>query len=275
MTTILAPVDYTPVSINAANYAADLACVLGATVSLVHVYPLPVVIGDIPIPVYGPEETESFESERLDKLKSDILSRTGNGIQIFTQVIQGEILPTIRTVCNRIKPYAVVMGAETSDKLSQFFGIAPAFGAIQQLEWPLIIVPGNAKFTSIRKIGLACDFRDIPETLPFIQIKSIVNKLKAELHVIHVSTNGNDVFTPEIIDGSNSLKEMLSELRPKYQAVNTYDIAKGIEDFAEVNCLDMLIVVPKKHSLLHKLFKKSISQQLVIQSHVPIMAIHE
>ncbi len=275
MKTIVVPVDFTPVSLNAANYAADMACVIGCSISLLHIYPLPVIVGDTPAIIYGPDETESFETERLTKLRSDILDRTKDRIKVSVKVVQGDVLPAIENFCKHTNPYAVVMGRETADKLSRFFGIAPVTGGLRQLEWPLLAVPENARFSSIKKIGLACDFVSVPETIPFLQIKNIVKELKAELHVIHISETSAEVFNPDIIEESDWLRAMLKELNPVYHLINSSDIEKGIEEFAETNKLDMLIIIPKNHTLLHRLFKKSISKQLVIHSHLPILALHE
>jgi nucleotide-binding universal stress UspA family protein len=51
-------------------------------------------------------------------------------------------------------------------------------------------------------------------------------------------------------------------------------VDKGIIDFAEGNELDMLIVLPKRHGLIDSLMHRSHTKQLVLHSHVPVMALH-
>ncbi len=53
------------------------------------------------------------------------------------------------------------------------------------------------------------------------------------------------------------------------------DIEDGINEFAETHDLDLVIAIPKKHRLLDGLFKKSSTRQLVFESHVPVMCVHE
>ncbi len=48
---ILAPVDFSPVSLNAANYAAKLAKETGSSLTLLHVVQVPVMYGEVPMPV--------------------------------------------------------------------------------------------------------------------------------------------------------------------------------------------------------------------------------
>jgi nucleotide-binding universal stress UspA family protein len=43
----------------------------------------------------------------------------------------------------------------------------------------------------------------------------------------------------------------------------------------EENGINILIAVPHKHNLLHKLFMPSHTRQLVFHSQVPVMVVHE
>ena len=58
---------------------------------------------------------------------------------------------------------------------------------IKHLSWPIICVPiGKEYGPGIKKIGLACDFREVKETTPVGVIKTFVKEFKAELHVLNV-----------------------------------------------------------------------------------------
>jgi nucleotide-binding universal stress UspA family protein len=46
-------------------------------------------------------------------------------------------------------------------------------------------------------------------------------------------------------------------------------------EFAETNSIDLLVVLPKQHSLIEKLLFKSHVRQFVLHSHIPVMALHE
>ncbi|MEO5563690.1 MAG: hypothetical protein ABIR18_09655, partial [Chitinophagaceae bacterium] len=107
------------------------------------------------------------------------------------------------------------------------------------------------------------------------EIKALVKKFHALLYVIHINTNHEEEYDSEIIEQSASLHKMLKGLRPQYHFLNNTGVEKGLSDFSERNKLDLLIIVPKKHTLLRKLFHKSCSKSLALHTHVPLMAIHE
>ena len=144
--------------------------------------------------------------------------------------------------------------------------------AMKHLVWPLITVPPQAKFSAVKKIGLACDFNKVVETTPVDEIKTLVNDFHAELHVLN--TGKKEVFNPELVFESGLLQEMLAALKPEYHFITNENTDEGIMDFAEKNNIDLLVVLPKRHGLLEKLFLKSHSKQLVLHSHVPVMALH-
>jgi len=275
MKMIIAPTDFSPLSINAVNYAADMACTTGCELLLLHVYPLPVMAGEVPVPIYGIDDSEAYQKEQLDNLRSDLLLRTRDRIKIISQVEQGDILVKIEDACRLLNPYAVVVGPETVGKIGELAGAAITAELLKELAWPVIIVPANVHYANIRKIGLACDFKKVIHSIPVEEIRTIVKECKAELHVLHVHNDPGQAYDVNTIEESGWLQEMLYDLQPKYHLINNDNIEEGIEQFAETNKLDMLIVVPKKHSVLHHLFLKSHSKQLVLHSHVPVLAVHE
>ena len=145
--------------------------------------------------------------------------------------------------------------------------------AMKNLMWPLITVPREAKFSSVNKIGLACDFNKVVDTTPIDEIKMLVNDFNAELYVLN--TGKQEVFDSEIVFESGLLEEMLAPVKPHYNFITSADTDESIMDFVEKNQIDLLVVLPKRHGLMDKLIHKSHTKQLVLQSHVPVMALHQ
>jgi len=91
--------------------------------------------------------------------------------------------------------------------------------------------------------------------------------------VLNVNTDGRG--EEEKPEQSVLLETLLSDLRPKYHFLEHIDIEDAINEFAEKNNLDLVISIPKQHKLVEKIFRKSSTRQLVYESHVPVMCIHE
>lgn len=276
MKTIIAPVDFSAISLNAVKYAADLACVIGTDLSLVHVCGIPVSFSEVPMPAFTMEEFIADAEEKLDELKETLMVRTGERIKINTIIRQGDIVSEIDAYCQSVHPYAVVMGTESSGALGRLMqGGGKTISAIKKLSWPIIVVPPDVKFASLRKICLACDFKKVNETIPVTEIKNLVTEFDAEFHVLHVANDTEKPFITEPVDESGWLNDILGGLHPVYHFIGGADTEKSISEFAEKNNFDLLIIIPKKHSLIDRLFLNSHSKRLVLQTHVPVMAIHE
>lgn len=275
MKTIIALTDFSPVSLNAVNYAADMACVIGAKLSIMHVCHLPLVFSEIPIPQYGIEGQIAEAEKKLGELEEQIMFRTRDRIMVTTIVGQGDLIEQINSYCTTVNPYAVVMGAEDAGVIEKILSGAKTLSAVTHLSWPLIVVPAEAKFSCIRKIGLACDYKKVIDTIPFEEIKSLVKEFNAQLHVLYINTGEKGRYDVETVEESGWLQEILEKLNPVYHFIDNANIEKGINEFIEKESFDFLIIIPKKHNLFDKIFKHSHSKHLVLHAHVPVMSVHE
>lgn len=275
MRILLAPTDFSATSINAVNYAADMASLTGHQLVLLHVCPPPLVFSEIPASAYPAERTFAEAEQQIRELKEKIITRTEGHIQVISEIRQGVVVDEIGEYCSMHPVYTVVMGAENAGMLERLLEGGKTNTAISQLSWPLIIVPPDVKFSSIRKIGLACDFRKVVETIPTREIHDLVSTFNAELHVLHVSNETANTFSPVTIEESAWLQDIIGDLKPVYHFITGTEIETEITAFADTQKLDMLIVIPKRHSLVAKIFGHSHSKKMALQSHIPVLSIHE
>ncbi|HKZ65235.1 MAG TPA: universal stress protein [Chitinophagaceae bacterium] len=271
MKTILIATDFSPAALNASNYAADMALAISADVLLLHVYSIPVNYSEIPVAM-SLEEMQQNADKEINELREQLIKKAGGKINVATEVRTGVFFQELKTVCESIKPYTVVMGSQGTTATERLFFGSHAVYAMKNLQWPLITVPQGAMFSSVKKIGLTCDFDKVVDTIPVDEIKMLVNDFGAQLHVLN--TGKEKEFNPELVFESGLLQEMLVDLKPEYHFITNRNTEQGIIDFAEKNHIELLIVVPKRHGLLDRLVHKSHTKQFVLHSHVPVMALH-
>lgn len=275
MKTIVSPTDFSEISLNAVNYAADLALVIGTHLSLLHVCPIPMAFSEMPSPVISMAELEKNAMYEMERLKVRIMDRTGGRLKVYTEVRQGDVVSRIEDFCSGVDTYAIVMGAESTGALERLLVGGKALEAVKRLSWPVIIVPQGVKFTSLRKIGMACDFRNVVESIPAKEIREMISSTHAQLHVIHVSEEEGSSFSDEKIGEAEWLQDILGDLDPKYHFIRGKDAETSLINFADKGKFDMLIIIPKKHSALARILRHQFSKQVVLHAHVPVMAIHE
>ena len=275
MKTIIVPTDFSPIATNAMNFAADMAVNINASLMLLHVYQVPVSMTDVPVVMVSAEELRKSSEAKLQEIKDAMTHITSGKIKVYTEARLGDVSDELEDVCKLIQPFAVIMGTRGTSGVERILFGSTTLTAIRHLKWPVIVVPPGKEYgTGIKKIGFACDFDKVVETTPIQFIKNMVKEFGAELHVLNVDYESRH-FKPETPEESVMLNELLADLKPNYHFIEHVDIEDGINEFVEENNIDLLITIPKKHKLLDSLFKKSSTKQLVTQSHVPVMCVHE
>lgn len=274
MKTLIVPTDFSAVSINAMNYAAEMAKSIDASMLLVHIFQVPVTFSEVPVAAVPVEEMRSSSEGKLAEMKAAIEHITSGKVKVYTEARMGDTIDELKDLCEAIQPFAILMGTHGSSGLERLIMGSTTLSAIRQLTWPVIAIPPGTSFREINKIGLACDFKDVVSSLPVVYIKKIVKELHASLHVLNVDYN-HQHFNQNTPLESAYLETLLEDVTPKYHFLNKPDIIEGINEFAESNNLDIVMVIPKKHKLLESIFHKSNSAGLVSHSHIPVLSIHE
>ncbi|HTN07237.1 universal stress protein [Agriterribacter sp.] len=275
MKTIIVPTDFSPVAINAMNYAVELAQAIDASVMLLHVFQMPVSYNnsDIPLPLMDIGELERINKERIDELKEQVQRVVGDKLTITAEVKLGDLVDELKTLCAGTSPFAVVMGTKGAGFVERLLVGSSTLSVIRHLTTPVLVVPPGAAFTAIQRIGFACDFKKEVGAIPAAAIKEWVKTFSATLSVLNVDDKKSNI--KDTAEQSVLSYTLLQELRPKYFHIDNPDVAKGISVFAESNNLDLLIVIPRKHRLLDLLFQKSHTKELAFHSHIPILSVHE
>ena len=275
MKTIIVPTDFSPTATNAMTFAADMAVNINASLMLLHVYQVPVSMTDVPVIMVSSEELRKSTVAKLEEIRNSIKNRTAGKIKVYTDVRMGDVSDELEDVCKSIRPFAVIMGTRGASGVERVLFGSITLKAIRHLTWPVIVVPPGKEYgVGIKKIGFACDFDKVVETTPIQFIRNMVKEYGAELHVLNVDYESKR-FKPETPEESLMLHTLLEGMDPKYHFINHPDIEDGINEFVEKNNIDLLITIPKKHKLLDSLFKQSSTKQLITQSHVPVMCVHE
>jgi hypothetical protein len=121
---------------------------------------------------------------------------------------------------------------------------------------------------------MACDLKKVDANIPFSQLRSLITQFNAELYILHINPNGEKGYTAEKTTETRAIQNMLYDLHPHYRFIDSDDIGIALEQFAEANKLDLLITVPKRHNIIDKIFHKGHTKKLVMQTRLPLMAVH-
>lgn len=273
MKLIIAPTDFSAISDNAIRYATDMAVAMGANLMLVNVYQLPISFSEVPLVTISLDEIRKISEDKLTELKQNIETITDKKLKIFTESRLGEVSEEIAKLSETLAPFAIVMGTRGTTGTGRFFMGSNSISVISKVGVPVFVIPPGIRFKPFKKIGLATDLIGVVDNTPVSKIRELVQFFHAELHVLNVDYHRKH-FTPSTPEETLNMDSLLAGMNPLYDFIENKDIDQGLNDFAEKNDLDLVITLPKKHSLLERFFEKSTTRELIHESHIPIMCIH-
>ena len=263
MNTILVPTGFSPAADNAMLYAARLASTIKAGVHLVHVYQIPISMSDVPVLLVSVEEMKNAAEKGLEKSK-ELLLKNFPGTEVKYEGRLGNISDEVNSLCKEIHPVTIVAGKHGASGMERILFGSTTLSLIKHAHCPLIAVPDKENESPISNIALAYDGSGLNGTEQ--KIREFVQSVRARLHVIHVQVSGKE--TPGI-------KELLSELSPLHQTIRNEDFVSGIEKYIHAHHIDLLIVLPHKHTIIERLFYRTHTSEVLQKVNIPIMAFPE
>jgi nucleotide-binding universal stress UspA family protein len=278
MKTILVPTDYSEIAHNAAAYALKLSADLQATkIVFYNAYQAPPIITENTIPAMPLMDIETIRqvSEQGMKVFIEQFEQDNSaGVQIEHRTGFSILANDINDLCTEVGADLIVMGITGTSKIEEVLIGSTAVSVMKQTKVPVIIVPAEARYSAIKNVMFACDFKKVVETTPVIPIKTILDATKASLHVVNVYESDKEI-TSEKARQQELLQSLLKEYNPEFHFENNDNFIEGINGFVETHGIDLIITIPRKHRLFEGLFKERHTKKLAFHSHVPLMYIHQ
>jgi nucleotide-binding universal stress UspA family protein len=273
MKTILAPTDFSASSINAVNYAADMALAVKAQLILINAVQFPVAASELSLPESVMDEIIDMGNSDLEELANKLKKRTNEKISISSEVLFGPVEQQIELMSASKRPLAIVMGIKPGKTFERALLGSTVFHTMNHIPYPLLIIPENFQFSPVREIGLACDLENMEENIPFEAIKEWLSLFNARLHIVHVSVKNKEFRTSQL-SGSVSLQNHFASFAPKFHFLEGSNLEDELNHFAKSINLDLLIVMPRTYGIF-KSFRKKHSKKLIRHNQIPVLSIHE
>jgi hypothetical protein len=107
---------------------------------------------------------------------------------------------------------------------------------------------------------------DLITPSPLVQetIKKLLELLDSRLHIVHIVQEEEEV---------TDLKNILPELHPEIDLIKDKDFVPGMQRYISGDNIDLLVVLPHKHSMVERLFFKTHTVELVDDLNIPILSI--
>lgn len=262
--------DFSIASHNASKYAVSLAKEFEASVSLLSVTPPSAIVHDSMFASVMITQAEILQQNRdlMDK-EIDQLSEL-NGQKLTGLVKEGYIFDVISALVSEDNIDLVVMGMKGKGMSNSVFG-STTTALVRKSDFPILVIPGEAKYKCIERITYASDFDTSIEMDRFNALVKIAEKFSAPVSVIHVEKD--DRFTTKDALGKIKTSLQFSRLKPEFHSIREKDVVTGINKFMEENPCSLLTMVAHRHTLFERMFGKVHTKEMSLQTKIPLLVL--
>lgn len=270
---IIVPTDFSPLSVIAVEYAAELALKTDADLVLAH---------HVYLDVHG-HAMVAMKSERIleamvENAEEDLESLSGRlsakypGLRPIEQkIVQGDQLDeAVTSAADSIGANLIVIGTKGASGVKKVLIGSNAASVIRKSRIPVISVPEHARFRGVERLVYSSDLQDVINELSILA--PLARIFNAAIHIMHVDTGG-------VMD-NDAIRKVESGIREseKYNSVilnvfRNVEIVSALEKYIDDVNADMLAMFTHKTTFFDHLFGRSVTREMAFHSHIPLLSI--
>ncbi len=272
---ILAPVDFSDCSDNALKIAIDLTKLTGGNLVILHGFTIPIGLVS---EYYIPDESsfknyENIAREQLAALpdRFPVLNEIAVTYKFVLSLPLDAVLSTIEAESIDM----IVMGTKGAGNIVDNLLGSTTSTLISKTKTPVLVVPKYFNSLAIKKIALAVDFNQSNDYKKLMILKEIAALLQSEINILNVSRDDSSKRGLQVGEEALELHNIFKGLEHEYFFIDDENITRGISEFIITNDIDLITLLPKNHTFIERLLKKSVTKGLALHTKIPLLAIHE
>ena len=267
METILIATDFSSAARCATKYGFELSKALNAKVILFTAYQMPSL---------HPESLVYLPTTDLEKLSYQQLADEAERfdshatVRLETHCLQGPVAEAILSVATQYDVSYIILGMKQSVKeLRRFFGSTITL-LTKKSSIPLIVVPEGVQFNDVKKIAFASDINSGDDVSILDPLKKIAVTFNSQVSIVRVIKRREDDAAERLLK-SERLDWYFTCLNHSFEYLSNDNVARSLNTFVEENAANLVAVIPHEHTFIERLFTRSITKELIFQSHVPLL----
>ena len=271
---ILVPVDFSDCSYNALEYALNFAESNEAKLVLLHAYHVPIPAAETGVYV-DVNITDDFEEDIKKKIQElyqryPQLEKLSDPYKVKVSFASDAILKEIEEHSYDL----VIMGTHGATNTFDELVGSNTLHVVKGSGTPVLAIPYNFKGFKIEEILFAFDYRQIGTMKMVEPLVQFALNFGAQVHILHITDKLEKLHEGAIAE-AKTLERYFKDISHTYQMLEGEHIESGVLDYIETHDIDVLAVMPRKHTLFEKLFHSSVTKQLVHHSNIPLLAFHQ
>ena len=273
---ILIPVDFTPFSNKAIEYACPLAIQQGLELVLVHIFT------DHSNIYHNAIQNPELIDPRVGEAKRDMQTLINTittdfpDLNVSTIYKDGNLYDEIKKIVSDDAYELIIMGTKGASGLESLIIGSNTFDVFLNTSVPVLAIPFSEKKYKHNKIGLLCNFKQ-GEIDVLKQAIKLYGK-NFELVLIHINTSNETIA---VLDNkfSSFIKDIISETgiedisyiikAQSFFVQYKEDISSAINSVISDELLDALLVTKSKKGIFRKIVEENIVKKMAYEIQIP------
>ncbi len=274
MKRILVPIDFTPLSRHAMDYALRLASRLNADIVALHAYRVPASAFE-----EGQLEESWVEAEkdRIRLAMDDFLAdgkaagfkENGEPIHIETAMVEDYPEEGIPSYSKRFSCDMIVMGTQGAHEMSQGGMGSLTTSMLHMIKVPVLVIPDGAEDRDPRHIVYAVDFQDgDKDTLH--QLQYMANQFNCRLTLLHIREHAVFDQPDEYRNFQTIFQDLMEDDHCAFDLVRGVDLSATLKDYLSNRDADW-VVLRTRHKDESGLSLQSLTREMAWHAQSPIL----
>lgn len=271
MKKILCTTDFSRQAAKVCRYAAQLAKQTNARLYILHAsHPSFTHTFDTEAMASNENYVQTYYEAKLKRLARRLEKSVDGGIGIEIINKTGFAVEVITEMAKQIRPDLLLMG--TVGQLPRSPGIIGNLGSemIGKSPVPIMLVPPKAKFRAFENVYMAVD---VSEKVDAVALQQMINSLKAFKVIINIFSMVRNPEALQVKEVILSIREMLKDYPHVIDVVKGDNFVQAFLESAQIHKADLMIVFPKEHGWLERWFKGTNTEELILRTDLPMIAI--
>lgn len=270
--TIIYPTDFSPCAENAMKFALHFAKATKSQLKIIHEIDLTGMQSSSMLGAESMRILSMMEDEAQAKLSSLMALAQEEGVQTETEILVGDKLDYFLKNYENDGQTWIVMGTNGENSLeNRLFG-SKTHQVIREVDFPVFVVPIEAKFDGIAEILFATDYsvQDIQQLKLLTEIGSYFH---SNIRVVHVSEGTFSDETEAIFlqDFEERIRKEISYQQMDFQLLYAHDIEDRLHAMIKEDHIELLVLITQKRNFFERFFGKSLTKKMVYHTHIPML----
>jgi nucleotide-binding universal stress UspA family protein len=271
--TILAPTDFSEAAENAVNYAIEMAKFAGAKVILFHAFNIPFVEPGAAALMAPIGQLEKAVLSDLEMIAHQLRIVHDNDVVIECKCSCGFAVDEISQFVDHNSVDLIVMGMQGNGYLTDRLSGSVTTRLLQKIKCPVLTISENVKFKMVKRIALASELdRSIGRLAP---LRKMAQMFDAHIYIINVVEDLVAVpSNPLEITDFGNVPDRLRGIEHSFHFCEGENVLAGINDFIIQNNIDIVVMIPGKHSWLERLLHEPNTKKMAFHAEIPMLVLN-